>query len=420
MRVLQVHNRYRPGWGGEETVVELEAALLRRHGHEVERVSAWTKELDGASGLRLLIAAFETVWSPRGYSKMRGAIESFSPDIIHVHNTFPLLSPSILWAADKCRVPVVYTLHNYRFTCANALLLRMNRTCEDCVGKRIPLPALRYRCLNSSFFQTAAVISMNLVHRQLGTFKNKVHAYIALSEFSRDVFRRSGIPAHMVHVKPNFTHLPDNLITPRSRRVVFAGQIVRFKGVHLLLDAWRQAAGPSDQLFIIGDGQDREELQRIHSSAANVVWLGRMQRAKVVECIVGSRFLILPSLVYENFPMSVLEAFSVGTPVIVPDHGALPAMVSHCVEGLQFSAGDLSSLAANLQTALRADENVWNRWSTNARTKYFQSYSDYSNYVQLMTIYKKAKEFCNSVGKLNRIAESQSVSAIQSKDASIN
>src|SRR5215472_15413493 len=128
MRVLQVFNRYRRP-GGEETVVELEAELLRRNRHEVECLYASTSTLDDASSLHLCAAGLGTVWSVRGYSAMWRALQRFSPEIVHVHNTFPLLSPSIYWAANRANVPVVLTLHNFRVTCANACLVREEKTC---------------------------------------------------------------------------------------------------------------------------------------------------------------------------------------------------------------------------------------------------------------------------------------------------
>src|SRR5229473_6942307 len=197
MRILQVHNKYRPGWGGEETVVALEAELLRSHGHEVEQLFAWTKELDGASAIRLFSAGLGTVWSFRGYSMMKKAIARFSPDIIHVHNSFPLLSPSIFWAADSAAVPTVQTIHNFRFACAGATLLRNEKPCQDCVG-RFPWPALRHRCYQDSLPATSAVVAMNVFHKLLGTFVNKVHAYIALNEFSKEIMLRAGLPQSRV------------------------------------------------------------------------------------------------------------------------------------------------------------------------------------------------------------------------------
>lgn len=390
MRILQVHNKYRPGWGGEDTVADLEADLLRRNGHEVERLSAWTKDLDGASALRLLVAGCETIWSFSAYSRMKVAINRFSPDIIHVHNTFPLLSPSIFWAAESTGVPVVWTLHNYRIACANALLLRKGVACEDCVGQ-FPLPALRNRCLGESLPRTAAVTTMNLVHKALGTFKTKVHACIALTEFSRNLLTRAGLPRDRVHVKPNFTIAPTNLTAPRRPQFVFAGQIARFKGIHLLLEAWCNVALKEYRLILVGDGEDRAELQERYRNIDNIIWYGGQPRDTVIKLIAESRWVVLPSLVYENFPMSVLEAFSVGTPVIVSNHGALAAIVSHEFEGLLFTPGDVASLMSTLRFAQGA-ENRWLSWSIAARHKYSQNYTDQANYEQLLAIYRKATD----------------------------
>jgi glycosyltransferase involved in cell wall biosynthesis len=389
LRILQVHNKYRPGWGGEETVVALEAELLRSNGHEVDQVFAWTKELDVASALRLFAAGFGTVWSFRGYSMMKKAIARFSPDIVHVHNTFPLLSPSVFWAADRAGVPAVQTLHNYRLTCANSLLLREDLGCQECVG-HFPWPGLRHRCLGSSFSRTAAVTSMNVIHRWLGTFQTKVHAYIVLTAFSKEIQVRGGLPRERIHIKPNFSPATVMLRSPRLRRFVFAGSIAHFKGVHLLLEAWARLASAGHQLMMIGDGPDRAELEQRFAAHENIVWCGNQPREKVLDLISESRWLVLPSLAYENFPMSVLEALAAGTPVIVPNHGAFAAMVSDGVQGLQFSAGDADSLATTLQAALEASEGAWMQWSANARNKHLSEYSARSNYAQLMAIYEEA------------------------------
>lgn len=388
MRVLQVYNEYRT-YGGEDTVVHLEADMLRQHGHQVELLRVSTKELDEAGLLRLVAAGFGTVWSFRGYSMMNKAIARFSPNIVHVHNTFPLLSPSVFWAADSAGVPVVQTLHNYRLTCANSLLLRDERACQKCVG-HFPWPALHHRCFGASFLQTAAVTSMNMIHRWLGTYRSKVHAFIVLTEFSKEILARAGLPRERIHVKPNFSPALAGLTLPRVRRFIFAGIIARFKGVHLLLEAWARVASSGHQLLIVGDGSDRAELERRFAVQSNIVWLGKQSRQEVMDLIAGSRWLVLPSLVYENFPMSVLEALSAGTPVIVPNHGAFAAMVSDGVEGLMFSAGDADSLSTALQAALDASEGAWIQWSANARDKHLSAYSARNNYAQLMSIYQEA------------------------------
>jgi glycosyltransferase involved in cell wall biosynthesis len=397
MRILQVQNKYRPGWGGEETVVALEADLLRCHGHEVEQVFAWTKELDGAGAIRLFSAGLGAVWSFRGYSMMKKAIARFSPDIVHVHNTFPLLSPSVFWAAERAAVPVVQTLHNYRLACANSLLLREDRPCQECVG-HFPWPGLRHRCFGSSLPRTAAVTSMNVVHRWLGTYETKVHAFIALTAFSKEILSRAGLPRERIHLKPNFSADTVKLTSPRLRRFVFGGRIARFKGVHLLLEAWAHLASRGHQLMMVGDGPDRAELEQRFAGHENILWCGNQPREKVLGLIAASRWLIQPSLAYENFPMSVLEALSVGTPVIVPDHGAFASMVSDGAEGLLFSAGDAGSLSTVLQTALEASEGSWMQWSANARNKHLSEYAARSNYPQLISIYEQAAE-CFRRGK---------------------
>ena len=392
MRILQVHNRYRPNWGGEDTVVNLEGDLLRRNGHEVDRLSVWTGELEGANPLKLVAAGFGTVWSFRGYSLMKKAIAAFDPDILHVHNTFPLLSPSVYWAAEKAGVPVVQTLHNYRLTCANSVLMRHGKPCEDCVG-RFPSAALRHRCYGPSLVRTAAVVSKNVAHKWIGTFRKKIHAYIVLTEFSKEIFVRAGLPRDRIAVKPNFNIDPGERVSLRVPRVIFAGAIDRFKGAHLLLEAWTRLPSTTGyQLSIVGDGPDKAKLQGQFAKERNIVWHGAIPRSEVIELIGSSRLLVLPSLGYENFPMAVLEAFSVGTPVVVPGHGSFTAVVRDGHEGLLFSPGSVESLTKAIHRSLNALESEWIGWSRNARNRFLSEYTDSINYEQLMTIYKKARE----------------------------
>jgi glycosyltransferase involved in cell wall biosynthesis len=386
-RILQVYNEYRH-YGGEDTVADLEALLLRRAGHEVERLTVSTKELENAGALRLVSAGFGTVWSFRGYSVMRKALDRFLPDIVHVHNTFPLLSPSIYWAADQAGVPLIQTLHNYRLTCANALLFRNDRPCQDCVG-RFPWPALRYRCCGGSFWQTAAVASSNVFHRYLGTFTRKVPAYVALTEFSKNLMVRAGLPQDKIFVKPNFINRSERPARPRLPQVIFLGGDKRLKGLHLLLDAWKRVAPAGIRLLLIGSGTEKPDIRQSYASDSSVVWCGFQPREKVMEYLAESRLLVFPSLAYEGFPMALLEAFSVRTPVVVPNHGAFPSLVSHLENGLLFEPGDLSSLVATLHTGLTSDEGSWSRWSENAYNKYLDAYTDVHNYEQLISIYQQ-------------------------------
>jgi glycosyltransferase involved in cell wall biosynthesis len=389
LRILQVHNRYRPGWGGEDTVVELEADLLRRRGHYVDRLSLWTRELVGASRFRMVAAGLGTTWSWRGYREMTRAIDGFLPDVVHVHNTFPLLSPSIYWAAARKSVPVVQTLHNFRLTCSNAMLYRNNKPCEDCVGK-VPFPALRHRCYHGSFFQTAAVCSMNVVHRCLGTYRTKVRAYIVLSEFARELMVRAGLPAERICIKSNFNSDPGKLNTIRQSAIVFVGDVSPAKGVHLLLEAWSRRPAPGHQLMIIGDGQSRAELEARYAADASVIWCGLQPRDRVLELVAASRWLVLPSRQYENCPMSVLEAFSVATPVIVPNHGPFRSIVTDGAEGLLFQPSSSDSLTEVLRKACQVATGEWTKYSETARATYKREYTEQRNYRQLIGVYEQA------------------------------
>ncbi len=387
-RVLQVYNEYRR-YGGEDAVVHLEAEMLRKNGHAVELLRVSTRDLERAGPLRLAAAGLGAVWSFRGYFAMTRAIGSFSPDIVHVHNEFPLLSPSIFWACHRAGVPVVQTMHNYRFACANSLLLRKDQPCEDCIG-RFPWPALRHRCYGSSMPRTASVVARNVFHRRLGTYRNKVHAYIALTDFSKERLVRAGLPQQRVFVKPNFQPAPAQLVLPRLPRLVCAGGMYRFKGLHVLLQAWKDMGPSGHQLLLVGDGPERSRLEPLCGPNSGVAWCGAQPREKVIELVAASRFVVVPSLAYENFPMAVLEALSVGTPVIVPNHGAFAAIISDGREGLHFSAGDADSLQRALGTALAAPETLWSQWSANARSTFAREYTEQANYAQLMVIYENA------------------------------
>ena len=401
-RVLQVYNQYRT-WGGEDTVAYLEAEMLRRRGHEVERLLVSTKKIDGAGHLRLAAAGLETVWSFHGYSLIKRAIAKFSPDIVHVHNSFPLLSPSIFWAVHRAGLPAVQTIHNFRFACAGATLLRNEKPCQDCVG-RFPWPALQHHCYQDSLPATSVVVAMNVFHGLLRTFVNKVHAYIVLNDFSKEIMLRAGLPQGRVHVKPNFVMEPDRLPVPRRRQVVFAGAISRPKGVHLLLQAWAKVSSAKCNLILIGEGPARAELQRQYADVPGIEWRGAQSRQEVIATLAASQWLVLPPLFYENCPMVIPEAFSVGTPVIVPNHGAFPAFVTPSRDGLLFAPGDADSLADILGTALKVTNDVWLRWSEDARATYRRIFSEAHNYEQLISIYGSAiRVSCSSEKKLHQI-----------------
>jgi len=388
LRILQVHNQYSPGWGGEDTVVQLEAQLLRDRGHVVGEFKVSTAALKNGTAFRQMLAAPSFLWSRQAYQNLRREISEFQPDVVHVHNTFPKLSPSVFWASRRAGVPVVQTLHNFRHLCANALLLRDGRRCEECVAGP-SWSALRHRCYSKSFARTAVVAAVNSLHKTLGTYSRAVDAYILLNKFNREIFLRGKFPAHKLVVKPNFVPVSELGQATRKPQVVFAGELTRNKGVPVLLVAWGIAALDGFQLLLIGDGPERAAMEGQYARLPGISWRGRLSRAEVLEHIAASRALVFPSLAYENCPMVVLEALSVATPVVASNHPGLQAMIAHQREGMLFQAGDPQALAAAMREVVLANQDTWSQLSSAARHTQAERYSDDVSYGQLISIYRR-------------------------------
>lgn len=388
MRILFLHNRYQL-LGGEDVVLSQEADLLRQSGHQVEIVTFSNEGLSADNIWQKLSLGLQTIWSVKGYHLAKTAIYKFKPDLVHIHNFFPQLSPSVYWAAHQAGAPVVQTLHNYRLLCANALLFRNEHPCELCVGRAAPFPALRYKCYRGNLNATLPLFAMQVLHRWIGTFQNKVDAYIALNNFSRNVFVRGGLPPHKIHVKPNFisVSLASFISSPsRKKQFVFVGRLALEKSVDLLLEAW-QSITPSDwNLVIVGDGAERASLQS-RFPLASVKWMGWLDKQDVLKIVSQSAALVVPSKWYEGAPVVGIEALSVGTPLIAPNHGGFPEMISNGV-GWLFQPGSAADLALRLQEAMALDNHSWKRLNRRAREIYEQYYTPEINYRQLMEIYE--------------------------------
>jgi glycosyltransferase involved in cell wall biosynthesis len=259
------------------------------------------------------------------------------------------------------------------------------------------------------------VVSSTAFHRWAKTFATKVQTFIALNEFSKSIFVRGGLPEDKIVVKPNFTSGAAVGGEERQPQFVFVGEISIPKGVGLLLDAWADAAPDVTRLFLIGDGAGRDELFRRYSSLKNVTWCGPQSRQRVIDIVGRSRFLILPSLCYENCPMAVLEAFSVGTPVVVPDRGAFPCLMTPEREGIAFSAGDRASLARSIRRACDQDSSGWNAFSENALRTYKDRFGAEQNHTQLMTIYEQSRSRFAESHK-NTVAERPSRAGVRPAD----
>ncbi len=377
-RVLMVHNAYQLT-GGEDSVVAAELALLRHHGHEVTELRRDNRQI-GAMG-RMRVAA-QTLWSCATHAEALELLRRNRPDVVHVHNTFPLISPSLYWACAKVGVPVVQTLHNFRLACPQAMFLREGKVCERCLGK-LPLPALAHGCYRDSRAQTAVVVGMLALHRTLGTFETKVTRYIALNEFCRAKFIQAGLPAQRIAVKPNFVDAP-LLPAPRAREgMLFVGRLSAEKGVEVLRDAWRGCDGM--QLRVAGIGPAAWMLKR----RAGVEMLGPQTQVQVQAEMQSATALVLPSIWYENFPRTLVEAFAAGLPVIASRIGALAELVDDGQTGLLFEPGDAPDLNRVLRWA-NAHPREMALMGAKARARYESHYTPEINYRQLLAIHRSA------------------------------
>ena len=377
-RVLLVHNAYQQ-YGGEDAVVEAEEALLRHHGHAVLRYERHNDDVTGRSRAQL---AADVVWSARTTADFARLVQEFRPDIVHVHNTLPLVSPSIYWAARGSRLPVVQTLHNFRLICPQAMLLRDGRICEDCVGK-VPWRAVVHRCYRDSAVQSAAVAATVQLHRLAGTWREKVSIYIALNEFCRDKFVEGGLPAERIRIKPNFVDLPPPAPSPR-RGFLFVGRLSKEKGIGVLAQAVR-AQGAPEPVRVAGTGAEQVQLEAL----GGVELLGPLSAAAVYAQMAGASALVLPSVWYENFPRTLVEAYANGLPVIASRLGALATLVRDGETGLLFAPGDADDLARKLAWAA-AHPGQMARMGEAARRHYEQHLTAPINYRLLSDIYVEA------------------------------
>lgn len=378
-RVLIVHNAYQQR-GGEDSVVEAEVALLRQRGHEVELL---LRHNDDVTAMSRLDVALQTMWSRQTSAQIRERIAAFHPDVIHVHNSLPLVSPSVFWAANGAGIPTVMTLHNFRLLCPQATLLRDGRVCEDCVG-HLPLAAVRHRCYRGSLAQTGAVAMMLVLHRTLGTYRNKVSRFIALNEFCRSKFVAGGLPAERIAVKPNFVEwVPEPQWVSRSGGL-YVGRMSEEKGVTVLMEA--MAAYPAHQLQVIGSGPFEARMRQV----AGAAYKGPQPLAQILASLSGASYLVLPSVCYEGFPRTLVEAFACGVPVIASRHGSLAELVDDGRTGLLFEPGNAQDLVARLQWADSHPEEM-RAMGMAARREYEARYTPDCNYAQLLAIYEQAR-----------------------------
>jgi len=395
MRILVAHNAYQKR-GGEDSVVEAETRMLQAHGHSIVRHERHNDELRSRSPLATLTAGFETVWATGSFRDVKELIAREAPDVVHFHNTFPLISPAAYYACADDGVPVVQTLHNYRLLCPAAMLLRDGKVCEACLGRSVCWPGTLHGCYRGSRTATAAVAAMLAVHRAIGTWREKVDVYVALSEFARRKFIEGGLPAERIVVKPNFVESDPGPKRGLGDYALFVGRLSGEKGLRVLLEAWGRLR-ETIPLRVAGDGPLTEEIaaQIRTKDLSSVKLLGRLAQCEVLPLMHGARFLILPSVCYENFPLTIAEAFACGLPVIASRLGAMEEIIADGTTGLHFSPGDAEDLAVKVEWAWLHSREL-REMGRAARSEYEYKYSEEGNYKQTMEIYAGAVERASS------------------------
>ncbi|HMT80001.1 MAG TPA: glycosyltransferase family 4 protein [Azonexus sp.] len=377
MKVLFVHNAYQHK-GGEDSVLEAEGSLLSNRGHAVEY---FTRQNDEISQLSRVSVAMQTFWSSPVARDFEARLRSFKPDVVHVHNTFPRISPAVYWVAAKLGVPIVQTLHNFRLMCPQAMFLREGKVCEDCLGKLPWRGALR-GCYRDSRLQSTVLASMVSLHRGLGTWQNKVTRYIALNEFCRNKFIEGGLPAERILIKPNFVDFLPPIAVDRSD-FLFVGRLSAEKGIDTLVAAASMVH--SAKVHVAGSGPEAGLLD----AASNINALGARSHDEVRALMCHAIALVMPSIWYETFGMVAIEAFAAGLPVIASRLGALAVLIEDRVTGLLFEPGDPHSLAEAMRWALEHPAEMA-AMGMAARAKYEANFTAEQNYRQLMTIYEGA------------------------------
>ena len=378
MRVLIVHNHYQIR-GGEDAVVEHEAAALAASGCTVETLTFHNDDI--RTPLDRLRTAFEAPHAPRGIARVVAAVERFRPDVVHAHNTFPLVSPAMHGVVRALGPVTVQTLHNFRLACAGAMLMRDGAPCETCLTGS-SYAAVRHGCYRGSRLGTLAVARMIDRHRRTGTWTRDVDAFVALTEFARGRFIAAGLPAHRLFVKPN--GLPDPGAPDDGPRdgILFAGRLSPEKGVEILKQAAARLSAPVD---VAGEGPLRERLE----GAPGLTLLGALPHGEMRARMSRAAALVVPSLWYEGLPMVVAEAYAAGTPVIASRIGALAGLIEDGATGLLVAPGDPDALAGAIERLRNRPEEA-RRMGAAARAAYLRDWTEAATTAALLRIYRTA------------------------------
>ncbi|NUR99830.1 MAG: glycosyltransferase [Kribbellaceae bacterium] len=391
MRILLVHNRYRStAPSGENRVVDQEREALTALGHDVGLFERHSDELEEWPAWKKATLPARVVWNPASKRDLAVTLRAFRPDVVHIHNTFPVLSPSVIYACRDAKVPVVITLHNYKLLCASGDFYRDGAVCHDCAGGS-PVPAVKHGCYRGSKLATATTVLNTRSHRR--TWRNLVSAYLFISESQRELLAGMEFDQDRSFVRYNYVPYDGPLGGTPKRQVAYVGRLDAAKGAPLLMkgwDAYREIAGDDAlRLVIAGGGPLLDEVTAWAADRPSVELRGLMSKPDVFELMRESRAVVLPSEWEETFGLVVVEAMAVGVPLLASGHGSFPELVTDGVDGALFDPrrpDELAKLLLDVDTA----PDRYAELGRNARSTYENRHDPQRNLRQLLDIYRFA------------------------------
>jgi glycosyltransferase involved in cell wall biosynthesis len=397
MKVMLAHSRYRSAApSGENRVVDQEYAALTGLGHEVVRFERSSDEIPGWPKARQAALPAMVVWNPAVRRDLAAALRAQRPDVVHVHNTFPLLSASVLYACRDAGIPVVATIHNYKLVCASGDFFRAGAVCHDCRPGR-PLPAMRHGCYRGSRAATSPVALASAAHRS--AWRSLVAAYIFISQSERDLLRGFGFAPDRVFVRHNMIparNVPlttGNVPFPGRDTVVYAGRLDAAKGLHVLMAGWdsylEASANPGLRLVIAGLGPLEREVADWARARPSVRLAGQLDATECARAMAGARAVILPSAWEETFGLAAVEAMALGVPPVAPGHGSFTELIAEGTDGVLFRPGDPGALARVLADADAYPER-YAEYGRQARKTYEQRFDPADSMRRLLEIYEYA------------------------------
>lgn len=391
MKILAIHNFHRKGSAsGDDQVFKSETALLESHGNTVVRYTVSNDEFDNAGLVGKVASTFGMLWSFRHYKAIQKIIKQEKPDIVHVHTFFPLLSPSILYAAKRYGVKVVATLHDTRFICPCSTSLRGTKLCNEC-GDGHYFRMCQYGCFKNSRLQSLVVAFIFKYHRLRKTFYKQIDKYICLNDNQINLLETIGFDKSKIVKKYNF--VPDaesNLKAIKvnaipERYVVFYGRIGEEKGVHLLMKMWDSIN--DIPLVVMGSGPLESEFRSWAEGKDNVYFLGYTEHKKCLSIVKNAEYVVFPSIWYEGCSMVEIETESLGKSLIATDLGFSAETIIDGVNGYKVRLGNVSEFVEKINM-LWNEPKMCLKMGENARKDYLDKFTPEDNYKQLIRIYE--------------------------------